>query len=353
MWLKKNIGTLEHGRLRLTLDFRKNILEQAIELKSKEVSFEDFAGAMRIAPRSLYYWQKHANALPIETKPKSAPANKLKPEEREEIVNALLRPSWSDISPREIYYRLLDEEQTLIVSVSSFYRVARDKNLLTKRTKTSNGTKLNRETPHLVALGPNQVWSWDVTQIKTFNRLNRLYLYVIVDIWSRFVVGWTLEEHEKSAPAIEMWKHALETQAINGKGLINHKDNGGIMRSDEMIKFVHDAKMVDSYSRAGVSDDNPFSESLFRTIQYFRDFPGSFEDVLQGRLYFATYYKEYNFTHKHSGIQFLEPATRHYGEESKVHDQRNAVVQEFHVKNRHRYSSKPKTFIQIIEVKIN
>ena len=282
-----------------------------------------------------------------------SPANKLKPAERKEIVDALLRPAWADISPREIYYRLLDDEQTLIASVSSFYRVARDKNLLTKRTKTSTGTKLNRETPHLVASGPNQVWSWDVTQIETLNRLNRFYLYVIIDIWSRFVVGWTLEEHEKSAHAIAMWKQALETQAITGKGLTNHKDNGGIMRADDMIKFVRDAEMVDSYSRAGVSDDNPFSESLFRTIQYFRDFPGSFDELEQGRQYFESYFKDYNFTHKHSGIQFLEPATRHYGEESKVLDSRNAVVQEFYLKNRHRYSNKPQQFTPIIEVKIN
>jgi putative transposase len=270
-----------------------------------------------------------------------------------EIVNVLLRPKWSDISPREIYYRLLDEEQTLVASVSSFYRVARDKKLLTKRTKASTGTKLNRETPHLVATGPNQVWSWDVTQIQSSDRLNRFYLYVIVDIWSRFVVGWALEEHEKSTHAIDMWKKALETQVISGKGLTNHKDNGSIMRSDDMIKFVHDAEMIDSYSRAGVSDDNPFSESLFRTIQYFRNFPGSFDDVYQGRKYFEAYFKEYNFTHKHSGIQFLEPATRHYGEEPKVLDNRNAVVLDFYQKNRHRYSKQAKRFTPIIEVKIN
>ncbi len=308
---------------------------------------------MNIAPRSFYYWQKKTNSPSAEAKLKPYPANKLKPEERKEIVGALLRPAWADISPREIYYRLLDDEQRLIASVSSFYRVARDKNLLTKRSKTSSGAKLNRETPHLVATGPNQVWSWDVTQIETLNRLNRLYLYVIIDIWSRFVVGWTLEEHEKSTHAIAMWQQALENQVITGKGLTNHKDNGGIMRAEDMIKFVHDAEMVDSYSRAGVSDDNPFSESLFRTVQYFRDFPGSFDDVHQGQLYFETYFKEYNFTHKHSGIQFLEPATRHYGEEPQVLDGRNAVIQEFYMKNRHRYSKKPKQFTPIIEVTIN
>jgi putative transposase len=317
------------------------------------VSFESFAEAMNVAPRSLYYWQKQSQAPPSEAKQKLPPANKLKPEETKEIVSVLLRPSWSDLSPREIYYRLLDEEQKLIASVSSFYRVARDKNLLTKRTKTSTGTKLNRKTPHLIATAANQVWSWDVTQIETVNRLQRLYLYVIVDIWSRFVVGWVLEEHEKSDHAIKMWKQALEAQAVTGKGLINHKDNGGIMRSEEMIKFVHDAEMIDSYSRAGVSDDNPFSESLFRTIQYFRDFPGCFGDVHHGRLYFETYFKDYNFTHKHSGIQFIEPATRHYGEEPKVLNHRNTVVKEFYSKNRHRYSKEPKRFKPIIEVNIN
>ena len=176
---------------------------------------------------------------------------------------------------------------------------------------------------------------------------------MIIDIWSRFVVGWTLEEHEKSTHAIDMWKQALETQALTGKGLTNHKDNGAIMRSHEMIKFVNDANMIDSYSRAGVSDDNPFSESLFRTIQYFRTFPGNFDGVGAGRIYFTSYFKEYNWTYKHSGIQFLEPATRHYGEELKVLEHRNAVVKEFYAKNHHRYSNEPKKFEPILEVKIN
>ncbi|NOT81090.1 MAG: transposase family protein [Bacteriovoracaceae bacterium] len=110
---------------------------------------------------------------------------------------------------------------------------------------------MNREKPQLVATGHNQVWSWDVSQIKSECRSVRFYLYVIVDIWSRLVVGWVLEDHEKSEHAIIMWKKALEDQFITGKGLTNHKDNGAIMTSHEMIKFVRDAQMVDSYSRAG------------------------------------------------------------------------------------------------------
>ncbi len=311
---------------------------------------------MGISARSLYYWQKQLNNeklnVPV-TKTVAPPANKLRPEEKKAVVSALLNSEWIDLSPREIYYKLLDDEATVIASVSTFYRVARQSNLLGNRSKFTSGKKLNRETPHLVALAPNEVWSWDVSQIRSTIRLERYFLYVIMDIWSRFVVGWKLEAHEKTDFAIKLWKEALENQAISGNGLINHKDNGALMTSDEMIKFVHDAKMVDSYSRAGVSDDNPFSESLFGTIKRFRDFPECFEELSSGRVYFEQYFKAYNFHYKHSGIQFLEPATRHYGEEEKVLNKRNKVIQEFHDKNSHRYSSQPKSFKPIREVKIN
>ncbi len=241
-----------------------------------------------------------------------------------------------------------------MASVSSFYRIARNENLLANRSRSeSTGQKLNRETPHLVATGPNQIWSWDVSQIRSQERTIRFYLYVIMDIWSRYVVGWRLEDHEQSVHAIDMWKQALEGQSISGNGLTNHKDNGAIMTADEMIKFVHDAKMIDSYSRAGVSDDNPFSEAFFRTIKYFRNYPGSFVGLTAGRSYFAKYFLDYNDEFRHSGIQFLNPSERHYGQESKILDQRNRIVEMAYNKNSHRYSSEPKKFSPISEVKIN
>ncbi len=213
--------------------------------------------------------------------------------------------------------------------------------------------KLNREKPHLMALKPNEIWSWDVSQIASTTRTLRYYLYVIIDIWSRYVVGWTLEDHEKTSIALEMWKAALEAQSISGKGLINHKDNGSIMTADEMIKFVHDAQMVDSYSRAGVSDDNPFSESLFRTIKYFREYPDHFDGLPEGRSYFTKYFSDYNDEFRHSGIQFLSPVDRHFGEEEKILNERNRLIQDFCTKNKHRYSNHPKNFKPILEVKIN
>jgi len=282
-----------------------------------------------------------------------APTNKITPVQKKEILAVLLRTDWVDLSPREIYYKLLDDEQRIIASISTLYRVARKSNLLGNRRSVSDGKKLNREKPHLTAVKANEVWSWDVSQIQSLQRLERYYLYVIIDIWSRFVVGWCLELHEQSDHAIVLWKKSLEVQAISGQGLINHKDNGSIMTSDEMIKFVRSAQMVDSYARAGVSDDNPFSESLFRTVKYFRDFPDYFESVESGRSYFEEYFKEYNFTHRHSGIQFLAPSTRHYGEEEQILRQRNQVVEEFYQANPHRYSKRPKVFSPIIEVRIN
>jgi putative transposase len=332
-------------------------LDQSVDSKQKNITIVEFSAAVGVSPRSLYYWQNQLNneklAPSTVMKKVIPPANKLKPSEKKAVVTALLNSEWADLSPREIYYKLLDDQKVVIASVSTFYRVARQSNLLAKRSKSRSGKKLNRETPHLIAMGPNEVWSWDVSQILSTRRLERFYLYVILDIWSRFVVGWALEAHEKTDFAIVLWKKAIEDQVITGRGLVNHKDNGAIMTSDEMIKFVRDAKMVDSYSRAGVSDDNPFSESLFRTIKYFRNFPEFFDDLNLGREYFTQYFKDYNSQHKHSGIQFLEPTARHYGEEDEILNMRNTVIKNFHDKNRHRYAGPPKHFKPILEVKIN
>lgn len=308
---------------------------------------------MGLSERTFYYWKKEPLSIKSQKEKPPPPANKLKVDEIKMVESALLTPQWSDLSPREIYYRLLDEQGVVIAAISTFYRIAHRLRLLVPRVKTKAGQALNRQKPVLTALNPNEVWSWDVSQILSTQKSQRYYLYVIIDIWSRFVVGWRLESHEETTLAIDLWKKALEEQMISGQGLINHKDNGSIMTSREMIKFVHDAQMIDSYSRAGVSDDNPFSESLFRTIKYFRDFPEFFDSLETGRNYFTQYFNEYNFTYRHSGIQFLFPASRHYGEEEKILNFRNKVIQDFYQKNSHRYSSVQKIFKPILEVKIN
>lgn len=289
----------------------------------------------------------------IEQKVKKEPPNKLTVEEKRKIIEVLRKPDWSSYSPRELYYKLLDEDGSILASVSTFYRIARAQSLLAIRRKTSCGLKLNREKPQIVASGPNEVWSWDVTQIRSGNRLKRFYLYVIVDIWSRLVVGWTIEENEKSVHAITMWKHALQSQLISGQGLVNHKDNGAIMTAEDMITFVKDARMIDSYSRVGVSDDNPFSESLFRTIKYFRTYPEYFETIEEAREYFKKYFSDYNEEFRHSGIQFLTPSERHHGQEQKILDERNRLIKIFYQENGRRYSKPPKYFKSIKQVKIN
>lgn len=330
------------------------ILNAWREAKSQRLSLREFSEAIRLSERTLYYWLNPAESSNTGNKTKNEPPNKLTLEEKKKIIEVLHRPEWASFSPREVYYKLLDEEGVILASVSTFYRMARDRSLLAFRGKASGlGQKLNREKPHLLALAPNEVWSWDVSQIASSHRLQRFYLYVIVDIWSRLVVGWTLEEHEQSLHAIALWKEALQRQHISGQGLVNHKDNGSIMTAEEMIKFVKDARMIDSYSRAGVSDDNPFSESLFRTIKYFRSYPDYFETIAEGRTYFKKYFVDYNEEFRHSGIQFLSPSERHYGQEQKILDERNRLIEKFYQENAHRYSKSPKYFEPIKEVKIN
>lgn len=307
-----------------------------------------------IAERTIYFWKnKDLNTISIKRGRKSSPSNKLNISEVSQVKGVLLNPDWVDLSPREIYYKLLDEKRKIIASVSTFYRIARKDSLLTKRVRSQPKATLNRETPHLVAMKPNEIWSWDVSQIRSTMRTQRFYLYVIMDIWSRFVTGWKLEEYEETETAISLWKEALEKQCLSGQGLINHKDNGSIMTAKKMIQFVKDAQMIDSYSRAGVSNDNPFSESLFRTIKYFRQYPDVMDSIEAGRDYFKNYFEDYNYKHLHSRIQFLTPAQRHFGEEEKILKIRNNLIVEFHNKNSHRYSSEYKVFSPIKEVKIN
>ena len=241
------------------------------EARIENISTQKFCNSVGVSERSFYLWRSRINDVEAKKRGrKTPPKNKLSPQERSQVVDLLLKKEWSDYSPRELYYKLLDEEGKIIASASTLYRVAKKDSLLMKRSKTTSKKPLNRQTPHLVATGPNQIWSWDVTQIRSDIRSSRFYLYVILDIWSRLSVGWIIEDHEKTELAISMWKETLERQQITGKGLTNHKDNGSMMTSKEMIKFVKDMDMIDSYSRAGVSDDNPFSESLFGTIKTFR-----------------------------------------------------------------------------------
>ncbi len=326
--------------------------EDVSEAQEKGVAISDCCKAIGIPERSFYRLKKKTT-LKDKRGRKTPPSNKLTHTERKEVVNLLLEPKTIDLSPREIYYKKLDEENVVVASVSTLYRVAREDNLLTKRSKTGTSSPLNRVMPELCAHGPNQVWSWDVSQIRSELRNQRYYLYVILDIWSRLVVGWTLECHEQTDKAIEMWKKALEGQYLTGEDLVNHKDNGSIMRSNEMIKFVEDAKMLDSYSRAGVSDDNPFSEALFRSIKYFRNYPDKFATLEDGRSYFDRYFHDYNYTYHHSRIQFLTPAQRHYGEENKILAIRNKTLKAFFEKNSHRFSSSHKIFKPIKQVRIN
>jgi transposase InsO family protein len=333
-------------------------LKSSDEALTEKVLLTDFAAAVGISARTLFYWRAEAKRPKLQAISEPglhrAPPNKLTSTERKEVIEVLRRPDWAEFSPREIYYKMLDEEGKLLASISTIYRISRKEQLMQQRSKMNYvGTKISRPTPHLTATGPNEIWSWDVTQIASTQRTCRFYLYVIVDIWSRYVVGWTLEEHEMTSHAIKMWKDALESQVISGSGLTNHKDNGTIMTSAEMIKFVKDARMINSYSRVGVSDDNPFSESLFRTIKYFRNFPERFSTLIEGRKYFEKYFRDYNDEFRHSGIQFMPPVERHYGEELKILTARNKAIQIFYNEKRHRYSSQPKEFKPIIEVKIN
>jgi putative transposase len=248
-----------------------------------------------------------------------------------------------DKSPRVVYYEQLDIHEKILASPATFYRVLAERGLNIKR-RYESGRKLKRDKPILIAKDKHQVWCWDVSYIVCNDVGKWYYLYVILDIYSRFVVGWSLEEKESEEHAMSLWKRTLVSEGITGSGLVNHKDNGSIMRSEKMLQFVKATGMIDSYSRAGKSNDNPFSESLFGTIKGYCEYPNSFEDLESAREYFKNYFDNYNFKFRHSGIQYMTPSSRHYGEEEKIVEARNSCIQAFYESNNHRYAKAPKLY---------
>ena len=193
--------------------------------------------------------------------------------------------------------------------------------------------------PELVATGPNQVWSWDITWLKTSVRGIFLYAYVIIDVWSRKIVGWEVHTEESSDIAAELFRRLSREEDVRGVRL--HSDNGNPMKGVTMIMMLYRLGIIPSFSRPRVSDDNPYSESLFKTLKYTAGFPKYFKDLRFARSWMADFVNWYNNEHRHSGIGYITPNQRHSGEGIKVMQKRNRTILSAYSKNPERWSKTP------------
>jgi transposase InsO family protein len=254
--------------------------------------------------------------------PRRSPRNKLSQRERNKIVEIATSPEFRDLSPKQIV-PLLADRGTYVASESSFYRVLHDEQLQHRRTRAR--PPATRPHEH-VADGPWQVASWDITYLRSHVRGRFFFLYLVEDVWSRKILGWDVHESESSDHAARLVERVRQTANRDLQGWVLHSDNGGPMKGATMLATLQRLGVVPSFSRPRVSDDNPFAESLFRTLKYRPAFPvAGFATLDDARRWLSAFVRWYNHEHQHSGIGFVPPAARHDGLDVEILAARRCV----------------------------
>jgi putative transposase len=235
-------------------------------------------------------------------------------EERETVRGVLNSERFADQAPASVYATLLDEE-IYVGSVSTMYRILRHKGEVKERRQRS---KLQYAKPELLATGPNQLWSWDITKLLGPQKWTYYYLYVIMDVFSRYVVGWMIAPRETAALAEEFIAQTCRKQNIEPGQLTIHADRGSAMTSKPVAFLLADMGVTKTHSRPHVSNDNPYSEAQFKTLKYRPDFPGRFGSIQDARVFCQTFFDWYNQQHRHSGIAMMTPENVHCGRTDQI-----------------------------------
>lgn len=276
-----------------------------------------------LCARTIQRWRQQGIGEDRRQGPKSEPANKLSAEERHEVLARVNSASFRDLSPQQIVPRWADLGEYL-ASESTIYRLLRTEGQLAHRAASRPPTQ-RRPREH-VATGPCQVWSWDITYLRGPVRGSFYYLYMIVDVWSRKIVGWEVHCEESSQLAADLFHRTYADLDLDSTGIVLHSDNGGPMKGSTMLATLHRLGVVASFSRPRVSDDNPFSEALFRTMKYRPNYPSRpFESLEEAVGWVAGFVAYYNTEHRHSAIRFVTPDERHFGREKAILSHRQRV----------------------------
>jgi len=256
-------------------------------------------------------------------KPRPKPDRALSSKERQQVLDLLHEERFLDKAPSEVYATLLDEGNYLC-SISTMYRILREAHEVRERRDQLRHPEYHK--PELLATQPNQVWSWDITKLLTWAKWTYHYLYVIMDIFSRFVVGWMVARRECAELAKQLIEETCAKQGIVPGQLTIHADRGTSMKSKSVAFLLSDLGVTKTHSRPQVSNDNPFSESQFKTMKYRPEFPDRFGPIEEARDFGQGFFRWYNWEHRHSGIGLLTPGDVHYGRTQVVLEQRQSVL---------------------------
>jgi len=293
----------------------------AIAQLASDIGVERACQALEVPASSYYRWLQPA---PSDPQPRPRPPLALSATEETAVLRELHSERFIDLAPPEIHAILLEDERHLC-SLRTMYRVlARHGEVRERRNQLRHPAASK---PELLATGPNQVWSWDITKLKGPAKWTYFYLYVILDIYSRYVVGWMLAHQESGELAKRLVRETMEKQGLmDGEELTLHSDRGPSMTSKTLGQLLADLSITRSLSRPYTSNDNPFSEAHFRTLKYRPEFPdrfGSYQDALS---FLRHFFRWYNEEHRHGGIGYLTPAQVHYDNVNEVMEKRQRAL---------------------------
>ena len=288
--------------------------------------------ALGVSPASYY---RHRRPSPAAVRVRPSPPRTLSASERAAVLAALHEPRFVDLAPAEVYAQLLDEQRYLCSERTMYRILAANHELRERRNQRRHPVYAP---PQLLATQPNELWSWDITKLLGPVKWTYFHLYVILDVFSRYVVGWMVAPRESAQLAEELIRATCRRQGIGRNQLTLHADRGTSMRSKPVALLLADLGVTKTHSRPHVSDDNPFSEAQFKTLKYRPQFPDRFGSLADARAFCQPFFIWYNTAHHHSGIGLLTPHDVHHGlADKRVADRAVALAAA--------YSAHPERFV--------
>ena len=324
------------------------LINKAVESGARLKKAADIMG---LSARTIIRWRQQGGSQDQRKGPLTSPANKLNHQERQQILDTANSVPFRDLSPKQIVPKLADQG-VYLASESTFYRVLKEQKMLTHR-QASKPSVIPRPKEH-VATGPCQVWSWDITYLQTSVKGLFFYLYMVVDVWSRKIIAAQVFAEESMDHSSMLLAHACMIHGVKPEELVLHSDNGGPMKGATMLATLHNLGVIPSFSRPSVSNDNPYSESLFRTMKYRPEYPSKpFESIEQAQAWVDGFVFWYNTQHLHSSIRYVTPDDRHFGREEHILANRRKVYEKARGRNPNRWSKNTRNWNPVYWVWLN
>ncbi len=314
------------------------MIEQTVEELTPVIGTRPACRALGASHATIY--RRRRSPAPRPRRPRPGPARALSEPEREVVLGELHSERFIDCSPAQVWATLLDEGRYLASERTMYRLLAAQGETGERRDQLTHPTYA---APELLAEAPNAVWSWDITKLKGPAKWTYYYLYVILDVFSRYAVGWTVQRRESAEVATELIAQACAQQQIKRDQLTVHADRGSSMTSKPVAFLLADLGVLKTHNRPYTSTDNPYSEAQFKTLKYRPGFPARFDSIEHARGFCREFFPWYNGEHRHSGIGLMTPATVHHGRAQQTHTDRQRALDAAYQANPERFVRRPPT----------